>query len=227
MVCFDPVHFGRQRLTTRTGVQRHRHEESYLALVIDGGYEESGDRGRHHVAAGDVVMHGGFEAHLNRYDRSRSQVLNIALPTWMEPEHAVMQISDPDTAVRLAERDPREAAAFLFYAMKPRRMRLADWPDELAAALTVDPNMRLQDWARLRGLADATVSRGFRKVFGISPSAYRAQVRGRQAWRRVVEGAHSLASIAFDSGFSDQAHMTRTIRALTGRPPGQWRGQVK
>jgi AraC-like DNA-binding protein len=169
MVCLDPVYFGRQRLTTRIGV-RHRHEGSYLALVIDGGYEEAGDRGRHHVSVGDVVMHGSFEAHLNRYDHSRSEVVIIALPTWMEPDNAVMKISDPDTAVRLAERDPREAAAFLFYAMEPGRMRLADWPDELAAALLADPNLRLQEWARLRGLADATVSRGFQRRTGRAAS---------------------------------------------------------
>jgi AraC-like DNA-binding protein len=226
MVCMDPVPFGRQRLRTSAGV-RHRHEGSYLALVIAGGYEEAGDRGRHHVSAGDVVMHGGFEAHLNRYDCSRSEVLNIALPAWMEPDYAVMRIDDPDMAVRLAERDPHEAAAFLAFAMKPGKMRMADWPDELATALIADPNLRLQEWARLRGLADATVSRGFRRVFGVSPSAYRAQVRGRQAWRRVVEGAQPLVSVALDCGFSDQAHMTRTIGALTGRSPSKWRGQVK
>jgi AraC-like DNA-binding protein len=172
-------------------------------------------------------MHRAFEAHLDRYDASGSEVLNVALPAWMEPDRAIMQAADPDTAVRLAERDPREAGAFLLSTMKPAPLHTADWPDELAAALVADPHLRLGEWARMRGLADATVSRGFQKVFGVSPSAYRAQTRGRQAWRLMVNGRESLVSVALDTGFCDQAHMTRTVRAVTGRPPGIWRRQVK
>ncbi|MDC0716159.1 helix-turn-helix domain-containing protein [Nannocystis bainbridge] len=41
--------------------------------------------------------------------------------------------------------------------------------------------------------------------------------------RRVVEGDEPLATIAATAGFADQAHMTRDIRALTGRTPGEWR----
>lgn len=227
MSCFSPVFFGRQRRSGFTVLPRHRHEHSYLALVISGGYEEAGDRGRHRVQAGDIVVHGAFEAHLNRYDAVSSEVLNIALPDWMEPAAPVMRTPDPDTAIRLAERDPREAASFLLSSMKPIELRLCDWPEELAAALVLNPHLRIGHWARVRGLADATVSRGFRKVFGLSPSAYRAQVRGRHAWMQVLRGSQPLTSVAFDSGFCDQAHMTRTVRAITGHPPGAWRKQVK
>jgi AraC-like DNA-binding protein len=224
---FSPGFFGRQHRGAFTVLPRHRHEGSYLALVLSGGYEEAGDRGRHRARQGDVVVHGAFEAHLNRYDGTGAEVLNLALPAWMEPATPLMQIADPDAAVRLAERDPGEAVAFLLSTMKPLRIPAADWPDDLARALVADPRLRLRDWAHLRGLADATVSRGFQKVFGVSPSAYRAQVRGRLAWRQAVGGSEPLSSVALDCGFCDQAHMTRTIRAVTGQPPGVWRKQVK
>jgi AraC-like DNA-binding protein len=206
---------------------RHRHQHSYLALVVSGGYEEAGDRGRHRVREGDVVIHGGFEAHLNRYHKKGADVLNILLPPLMEPATPFMRAADPDAAVRLAERDPQEALEFLVSTMKPLPAQATDWPDDLAAALLVDPHLRLQDWARLKGLAIATVSRGFRKVFGVSPSAYRAQARGRLAWNQTVSGSEPLSSVALDWGFCDQAHMTRTVRAVTGKPPGVWRKQVK
>jgi hypothetical protein len=57
--------FGRQYRTGRTVLPRHRHESGYLALVLSGGYEEAGDRGRFHVHAGNVVLHGAFEAHMD------------------------------------------------------------------------------------------------------------------------------------------------------------------
>jgi AraC-like DNA-binding protein len=34
-----------------------------------------------------------------------------------------------------------------------------------------------------------------------------------------------LSKAAADFGFADQAHMTRAIKALTGTPPGRWRGE--
>jgi AraC-like DNA-binding protein len=153
--------------------------------------------------------------------------MNLALPAWTEPDAAVMQIRDAEAVVKMAERDPADAVAFLLATATPAPVRSADWPDQLARALAFDPHLRLQDWARQHHLADATVSRGFRQVFGLSPSAYRVQVRARIAWRKASSGRDSLSAIATDSGFYDQAHMTRTVRAITGQTPGLWRWQVK
>ena len=231
MSCLSPVFFNRQFRSGHTLLGRHRHAESYIALVLSGGYEEAGDRGRIHVRAGDLVIHGGYEAHLNRYDSDGAEVLNLALPWWFEPRTTVMRISDPDAVVRIAERDPQEAATMLLSLMEPVALdamgRATDWPYELAVALQSDPNLRLGDWGQRHGLAEETVSRGFRKVFDVSPSAYRAQQRARRAWRMIVGDRNSLCEIAGHAGFCDQAHMTREVRALTGKAPGEWRRHVK
>ncbi len=227
MNCVSPIIAGRQDRSGRTVLERHRHADGYLALVLSGGYEEAGDRGRHRVHAGEFVVHGGFEAHTNRYDSSGAEVLNLPLPDSADLPHVLMQAADPDEVVRMAERDVREAVDLLLSSMKPVHRNPADWPDLLASALQVNPHLRLQDWARAHHLADATVSRGFQKVFGISPSAYRAQLRGRQAWKLVTTTHEELSAVAMQAGFCDQAHMTRTVRNVTGKPPGAWRRQIK
>ena len=231
MSCLSPVFFNRQFRRGHTLLGRHRHAESYIALVLSGGYEEAGDRGRVHVRAGDLVMHGAYEAHLNRYDPDGAEVLNLALPWWFEPGTAVTRVTDPDAVVRVAERDPQEAATMALSLMEPVRpdgmIRAVDWPYELATALQSEPNMRLGDWGRQHCLAGETISRGFRKVFGVSPSAYRAQHRARRAWRMIVREHNSLCEIATQAGFCDQAHMTRDVRAITGKAPGEWRRHVK
>jgi AraC-like DNA-binding protein len=224
---FHPTLIGRQYRGAYTVLPRHRHQHSYLALVVSGGYEEAGDQGRRQLRAGDVVIHGGYEAHLNRYHNKGADVLNLPFPSLVAPPAPFMRAPDPDAAVRLAERDPQEALAFLVSTMEPLPDQPADWPDELASSLLADPHLRLGDWARSRGLAIETLSRGFRKVFGVSPSAYRCQARGRRAWSHTVGRSEPLSSVALDCGFCDQAHMTRTVRAITGKPPGAWRREVK
>jgi AraC-like DNA-binding protein len=227
MSCFCPTFFGRQYRGAYAVLPRHRHQCGYLALVVSGGYEEAGDQGRCHVREGDVVIHSGFEAHLNRYRRQGAEVLNLPLPPLLDTATPFLRAADPDAAVRLAERDPQQAVEFLLATVKPLPPQSTDWPDDLAAALLLDPQLQIRHWAGSRGLALATVSRGFRKVFGVSPSAYRAQARGRLAWRRTVGGGEPLSLLALDCGFCDQAHMTRAVRAVTGKPPGVWRQQIK
>jgi methylphosphotriester-DNA--protein-cysteine methyltransferase len=46
------------------------------------------------------------------------------------------------------------------------------------------------------GLADATVSRGFQKVFGVTPSAYRVRQRARAALQLAVAGDVALSEVA-------------------------------
>ena len=115
-----------------------------------------------------------LEAHLNRYESSGAEVLNLTLPDWLEPEAPLMRAADPDFAVRLAENDPREAIDFLLSTGKSLPVRSSDWPDDLALAIAQHPLLRLGTWARKHGLAEATVSRGFRQIYGLSPSAYRS-----------------------------------------------------
>lgn len=223
---FCPVCFGRQYRSGLTILNRHRHRESYVALVLAGTYEEAGDRGRHVVSAGQVVLHSRFEAHLNRYGSKGAEVLNIPIHGDTNTAPTISQIADPDQVVRTFEHDVHQAAELLLGSMRPVSTELLDWPDQLAADLLADPRRQIADWAQAHGFADATISRRFRKVYGVSPCAYRAQVKARIAWNSVAESHSPLSTVAIDAGFCDQAHMTRAVSAITGRSPHAWRSQL-
>lgn len=200
---------------------RHRHDQPYAAVVLAGGYEEAGDHGRRRVEAGDVLVHGAFEAHLNRVGRG-GEVLNLPLP-WVRLA-PFGRIADPDLLARLAHRDPAEAALMLAEAF--RRAPLAppaDWMDLLAADLAEAAPPPLAEWGERHGLAPAQVSRGFRMAYGVSPQRFRWEARARAAVRALCASRTPLAELALDLGFSDQAHMTRVVAAFTGRTPGAWR----
>lgn len=216
---------GIEALEGGLSIPRHRHGGAYVAVVLSGGYEECGGRGRFRVGPGDVLLHSAFDAHLDRVARTGATILNLG--TEFFPAFSHGRIDDPDRVARLAERNVAQALADLEEQLHPSPVRVHDWPDLLATDLISDPDRRLDDWARAHGLAPATVSRGFDKVFGVSPKAFRLEARARTAYEWITNGSGSLADIAARAGFTDQPHMSRAVRALTGRSPGWWRGRSR
>jgi AraC-like DNA-binding protein len=210
--------------TIRTPVLgRHVHEKAYAALVLSGGYEEAGDHGLFRVKGGDVIFHGRFEAHLDRFSETGAAVLNLTLPVGHSCTPGVARLTDPDGIARVAERSCRDAVDLLISLAIVRMPQPADWPDELAAALMRNPSLKLSQWGEARGIPPWGVSRGFGLVFGVSPEAFRARIRARHALKHIHDTRTPLASIAAELGFADQSHMTRSVKQLTGIAPQAWR----
>lgn len=181
-------------------------------------------RGRFHARPGDVLLHAAFDSHLDRFLPRPTEILNLPIRRPLPASFWAGRIADPDAVMRLAERDCEAAAAALLAQLSPILSGLADWPDLLAQALVRNPDRRLDEWAARMGLAPETVSRGFKRVYGITPRQFRTEVRARHALALMEQPSPiPLASIALRAGFADQPHMTRAVRSLTGVAPGAWR----
>jgi AraC-like DNA-binding protein len=61
------------------------------------------------------------------------------------------------------------------------------------------------------------------QLTGAGVSRYRNRVRVAGVLERIGAGEADLAALASDLGFADQSHLTRTVRAVTGKPPAAWR----
>jgi AraC-like DNA-binding protein len=202
-------------------IPRHVHAQAYATVVLEGSYQEAGECGRWRVRAGDVLLHAPFSAHCDQTPARGARVLN--LPVAPPGRSACGCIDDPDLVVRLAERDPQEAAAVLMAGWRPGGGGMADAPDLLARALSGPSRPGVQDWARANHISRATAFRWFRSTYGVAPTRYRTEARARLAWRMIVDGTAGLAEIAAAAGYADQAHMSREVKAFTGRSPGAWR----
>lgn len=209
------------RLRHRPGetLGRHRHDCGFAALVLSGSYIEAGDRGRMRVAAGDVILHGPYESHLNTVARGGAEVL--VLPWTDAIASPLGSVDDADAIARLAERDIRQASALLRAGLRTSSVAADDWPDRLAADLRRDPNLGLKEWAGHAGLRPETISRGFRRAFGVSAVEFRMRSRLLKALADISDDS-PLAGVALDSGFADQAHFNRSFRDLTGMAPRHW-----
>lgn len=201
---------------------RHRHARGYAALILAGGYVEAGDHGRIRVQPGHVVIHPAYEAHQDHFGRGGATVLNLPLNASYQMHYGFTGfVSDPDCIARRSERDICSAAALLEQMFQPLDLRLDDWPDQLATELTSRVDLDLGEWAADMKLTPQSVSRGFRQAYGVSPKRYRLEQRTLRALGQLRTWNGSLATLAAESGFADQAHLTRSLVALTGLTPTQ------
>ena len=224
--CITP---GIETLRYSFSLPRHRHLRAYATVVLAGSFEESGYVGRIRATAGDVLIHPAMDCHANVMVAAGVKLIRL---DWSDTSGigGLYHLDEVDQLARTAEKDVFEAQLLLESCLRtkglPSAGRREDWPDLLLADLTRDASMRVSEWAEMNGLARETVSRGFAAAYGITPSVLRAELRARTAWLRITRGSDSLCRIATETGFADQAHMTRWIHRITGASPTVWRRSV-
>lgn len=223
---FRNIKHGIETLKSSFTLPRHRHLQPYVTVVIEGCLEEAGYNGRIRAGAGDILIHPQLDCHAN--PRVLAGLRIVRLP-WEDPAilSGIFHLDDVGEIVRVAEKDSTQASLLLSELL---RLRIAasprlrnDWPDMLASDLTSTAPMPIGAWARSHQLAPETVSRGFTLAYGVSAEVFKAESRARRAWLRITNGRDELATIAAETGFADQAHMTRWIQRISGAPPQTWR----
>lgn len=227
---FRQITPGIETLTSNFSLPRHRHLNAYATVVLAGTFEESGYVGRIRATAGDVLVHPTLDCHANLTVTAGVKLIRLE---WTDVKVAggLYRLNEVDDLARVAEKDTTEATLLLEQALgkndgsTPGKSN--DWPDLLAADLVENTSMGIGDWAEVNGLARETVCRGFVSAYGIVPSAFRAELRARAAWLRVIRGCDGLCTIAAETGFADQAHMTRWIHRITGATPALWRREPR
>jgi AraC family transcriptional regulator len=74
--------------------------------------------------------------------------------------------------------------------------------------------------ARAAGVSTARLNSEFKRSTKLAPHQYVLNARVRRANALLMSTDLSLAQIALQCGFSNQQHMTRMVRRVTGRTPG-------
>lgn len=220
---------GIETLRCSFSLPRHRHFHAYATVVLAGTFEESGYSGRIRATTGDVLIHAALDCHANRMVSAGVKLIRLDWPD-MTGIGGLYRLDDVDEIARTVEKDVIEATHLLERALRkgtlPSPGQRNDWPDLLLEDLSRNAAIHIGEWAESHGLARETVARGFAAAYGITPSVLRAELRARTAWLRITRGSECLCTIAAETGFSDQAHMTRWIHRITGSPPAAWRREA-
>jgi AraC-like DNA-binding protein len=223
---FRSIKPGIETLPCSFSLPRHRHLHAYATVVLAGSFEECGYVGRIRTTPGDVLIHPALDCHQNQMVSAGVKLIRLC---WRDTTGigGLFHLNEVDELARTAEKDVTEALLLLESALRkkghPSPGQRNDWPDLLLTHIAENASAGIGEWAERNGLARETVSRGFVAAYGVQPSALRAELRTREAWLRITRGSDCLSRIAADTGFADQAHMTRWIRRVTGCSPRAWR----
>ncbi|MFM2399051.1 MAG: Transcriptional regulator, AraC family [Pseudomonadota bacterium] len=90
----------------------------------------------------------------------------------------------------------------------------------VAMQILARPHLPIDEIARAEHVSSRQLERDFRRWLAVSPKRVAQTARLQQAARLAHRGL-SLAQVASEARFADQAHMSRSIHQLTGRTPRQ------
>jgi AraC-like DNA-binding protein len=226
----------------------HEHEDSRLILTVRGDFKESrGTRG-HSCGPESILYRPAGERHSNQYGAGGAVCIGIRLgPEWagILPDHEMPGGSDGsiemaglarrlyrelhnsgpysiigvqggvlDILARLRGRQSarcaRRAPHWIESAQEMLRCRLKSPPD-------------LAEAARVAGVHPAHFSRVFRQFTGLTVGGYLRRERVQFACSLLQRSRCSLAEIAQEVGFYDQAHFSRAFRRQVGVSPREFR----
>ncbi|HWW97905.1 MAG TPA: helix-turn-helix domain-containing protein [Edaphobacter sp.] len=84
----------------------------------------------------------------------------------------------------------------------------------------LDQNISLEALAEMAGLSTHHFARAFKQTVGMPPHGYVLQRRIEHAQKMLRNTDLPMSEIALSAGFSDQSHLARHFRRITGMSPG-------
>lgn len=122
----------------------------------------------------------------------------------------------------LDSRVAQEVAAEVWAGRMPAcwsNLDTSPWQIDLVKRLLHAPSGAVELTGRTVGVSERQARRTTRELTGFSPRELAHVGRLHRLLPLIERGDHSLASIAAQAGYSDQAHMTHDLKVITGVTP--------
>jgi AraC family transcriptional regulator len=228
-------------------IPAHHHPDAYFSHVVRGGVRESCAGDERCYEPGSLHFHPPREPHVARMSPAGATCLSIIpggaiaeriasvrdssrLPIAAMGRHAArchheFRADDDASALSLEAAALELVATWLRDAQGARASRRPEWVDAVRAHLAAhyaEP-VTLRELARLAGVHEVYLVRGFRRHVGRTPGSFLRELRVEAARAALLDPTRSIADVALAAGFSSQAHLTRVFRRELGLPPAAYR----
>jgi AraC family transcriptional regulator len=244
--------FTEYRYPKETVLRRHSHELAYFSFVLNGSYVERCFPARLKYCCRETALyHPAEEDHADTFGKGGGWIFSMEVgPTWMHRLHDYeLKTGEPLTltSVQALALNRRLYKAFL--DINPvSDLILQATATELLCQLSWKglrgPESRVPPWLRqaveilrsefrspfsLLAIAERVgthpvhLARTFQHHHGMTMGAYVRQLRVAYVMDALRRNESRLAAIATEAGFSDQSHLGRTFKAITGMTPHQFR----
>lgn len=84
-------------------------------------------------------------------------------------------------------------------------------------------NLKLEDYAELANRSLSSFKRDFKQIYQESPGKWLLQRRVQHAAGMMLNSDLSVTQVAFESGFEDLSHFSRSFKSLLGQSPSQYK----
>ncbi|HKY96620.1 MAG TPA: helix-turn-helix transcriptional regulator [Gemmatimonadaceae bacterium] len=227
-----------------TRLRKHEHDGPHICAVLEGGFIEREKSGWRDVGAGSLRVSGAASHDIDFSGSGASCLVLETLDASRLPESAQFIERDPRLerivrSIARADQESDPASKVLFDDLTSELLaqigRIIDgkvgpppsWLAEIRDRIHDDVNIdSVESLATRAGVHRVHLARAFHDHYGVSVTRYLRSVRARRALSLIMSTHLGLSYIAAESGYADQSHLTREIRALTGRTPGVFRSML-
>lgn len=220
----------------------HYHANPHFSHILCGGSKEVIKGQSDLNVVGDGLYYFPGIAHQNVGYQAGTRIFNLEL----EPEFFKQYDLEVPSASLMFDENTHLNAKGLIRAMKehylhdaesqmamdqicisliqPDEKLFPEWVPKIKAVMQAywDQPLSLPLLAKEVGLHPVTISKYFSRYFNCSAGEYLRRIKVERAVALIRSGRYSLTEVAYQCGFADQAHFTKTFQRITGMLPRQY-----
>jgi AraC family transcriptional regulator len=223
--------------------QMHCHENPHISFVLNGGSLEKRRNREVERQPGKITFYHSGEYHQSTNIIHSSKHINLEIEQSFLTEYEIVESAIDETINRnndakfLLLRVYKELTVADELSAISIRMLLLDlinyslpfhvkekrpkWIIEIENIIQIkwDEHLSLNDLSTAVNVHPVTISKMFHKYHSCTLGQYMRKLKIEKALTLIKTSNYSLTEIAFECGFADQSHFTRTFKHMTGLLP--------
>ncbi len=222
----------------------HYHEKLHLSFVLNGGIIDKRQTSETERVSGELMFFHAGEPHQTIYKLFPTTSINLELSNFLFSEKPIDEATLKNSVTKnpkakfvllkiykelliLDEFSDCSIEMLLMNLFENGNTTISSRPDWLKTVLELlndnwNEPFSLKDLAKVANVYPTTISKYFPKYLSCTLGEYRRRLKIEKSLGFIKTSALSLTEIAYQCGFADQSHFTRTFKQMTNFLPSDY-----